>query len=191
MGPSVKFVSCINGSFSKKKIRGRGRFGKRPKDFWLILSQTNNILTHTQARDQLAMPFQGSLSWLGSMAEPRLPFWLGQKAKIWKIKSRIVTATKTTHFGHPLENRKIKQPMIDDGLFVAARCVENKTIKDFQRCISLHKQLQQSSSSCKSQLVFFHPQSRAKKIKLSLSDKTRTIHPANNYKWMVSNHCSQ
>ena len=72
--------------------------------------------------------------------------------------------------------------MIDDGLFVAARCVENKTIKDFQRCISLHKQLQQSSSSCKSQLVFFHPQSRAKKIKLSLSDKTRTIHPANNYK---------
>ena len=42
--------------------------------------------------------------------------------------------------------------MMDDGLFVAARCVENKTRKDFQRCISLHKQLQQSSSSCKSQL---------------------------------------
>ena len=39
--------------------------------------------------------------------------------------------------------------MIDDGLFVAARCVENKTIKDFQRCISLHKQLPQSRSSCK------------------------------------------
>ena len=24
--------------------------------------------------------------------------------------------------------------MMDDGLFVAARCVENKTRKDFQRC---------------------------------------------------------
>ena len=43
MGPSVKFVTCINGSFLKKKIRGhyfysekdqtvggQGRFGKRP-----------------------------------------------------------------------------------------------------------------------------------------------------------------
>ena len=50
MGPSVKFVSCINGSFSKKKImghffirkkrnrggEGRGRFGKTP-DFYVDL----------------------------------------------------------------------------------------------------------------------------------------------------------
>ena len=59
--------------------------------------------------------------------------------------------------------------MMDDGLFVAARCEEIKQNKDFQRCILLLKQLQQSLSSCKSQLVFIHPRSRKKKIKLSLS----------------------
>ena len=52
MGPSVKFVSCINGSFSKKKIRGNffirkntkpggcpGRFGESP-DFSLFFCET-------------------------------------------------------------------------------------------------------------------------------------------------------
>ena len=29
MGPSVKFVLCINGSFSKKKIRSHFLFGKK------------------------------------------------------------------------------------------------------------------------------------------------------------------
>ena len=56
--------------------------------------------------------------------------------------------------------------MIDDGLFDAANVDENKTTKDFQRCVSLHKQLQQSWSSCKSYLI---------KISLEIENYTHEV----------------
>ena len=60
------------------------------------------------------------------------------KVLFYKFKSKVDMDSSDLRF------------MIDDGLFEAASFDENKTTKDFQRCISLRKQLQQSWSSCKS-----------------------------------------
>ena len=48
----------------------------------------------------------------------------------------------------------------------------NKIKQRFSEMHFVAQQLQQSWSSCKSQLVFIHPRSRNKKVKLSLSDTT-------------------
>ena len=71
--------------------------------------------------------------------------------------------------------------MMDDGLFVAARCEEIKENKDFQRCISLHSNFNSLGPVAKANWCLSIHEAETKKSNFHfLTQQQRIVHPANN-----------